>query len=283
MTKQQNGSQKLINKKQQAACSPNANRSYTHGNRTAKAVVMFHGVTACPAQFADLAQYFYDKGYNVYVPLTPHHGLPDGREHSKVTAKELVDYVTESVNITSGLGDERGVAGLSGGGMLATWAAEYRPGPDVKHLLVLSPFYEPATAKAPKWQLPFLAVLYGKHILPDKFIEPATPTDAAFSYYALANYKIVMKNLRADNVANGLTTIGIITSEGDDQIDLPLAQSLPGALANKNQLELLSYSIPKDWNIGHNVVDPSDSNVAAHQAFLFDLYFNFYEGRGGQH
>ena len=49
-------------------------RLHTHGTKTQKAVLMLHGYTACTSQFAELAQYFYDKGYNVYAPLAPQHG-----------------------------------------------------------------------------------------------------------------------------------------------------------------------------------------------------------------
>lgn len=249
---------------------------HTHGAKTTKAVVILHGVTACPKEFAGLAQKFYDNGYNVYVPLTPHHGLPNNREHGKVTAKELTDYVTTSLNIATGLGDERGVIGLSGGGMLATWAAEYRP--DVKHLLMLSPFYEPATAKAPKWLLPLLYVLYGKHILPDRFVEPSSPGDAAFSYAALANYGIVSKNIQPDHAAPGLKTIGLVTSSIDDQIDLDQAKQIPARLAKASSLSLQQTVLPADWHIIHDIVDQDSGVVAAHKDYLFDLYFNHYEG-----
>jgi carboxylesterase len=258
-------------------CDTCHSKLYTHETKTAKSVVMLHGVTACPEQFTDLAQKFYDSGYNVYVPLTPHHGLPDGREHGKVTAQELVNYATQSLNITAGLGDETGAIGFSGGGVLATWAAEYRT--DVKHLLVLSPFYEPASSQAPKWQLPFLYFLYGKHILPDKFVEPATPTDAAFSYSALANYGIVTKNLKSDSFAPNLTSIAVVTSDGDDQIDLALAKKIPEDIAKVESLTFRQTALPTDWHIGHNIVTPDDSAIAQKKDYLFNLYFNYYEGR----
>lgn len=79
-----------------------------HGHKTARAVVMFPGYPNCPAQFAELARFYYDHGYNVYVPLAPKFGTHDEWGHTKVTATELADYANQAVNLTSGLGEEVG-------------------------------------------------------------------------------------------------------------------------------------------------------------------------------
>src|SRR3954464_1624534 len=48
-----------------------------HGHRTARAVVLFHGLTDSPRQFADLADSLFADGDNVLVPrparASPHH------------------------------------------------------------------------------------------------------------------------------------------------------------------------------------------------------------------
>lgn len=250
---------------------------YSHGDTTAKSVVMFHGVTACPKQFAGLAEKFFDAGYNVYVPRAPRHGLVDKNLHGEVRSKELVDYVNQSITIGDGLGDEVGVVGLSGGGMLATWATEYRP--EVSRTLVLSPFYEPAAAQAPKWQLPLLNVLYGLHILPDTFTVPSTPDGAAFSYRALGNYNILTKNLKDDPESPNLRGFATIISKDDDQIDLDLAYSIPQKIANANeQIRLIQQTLPASWQLGHDIVSLENTNVAARSEQLFDLYLRTYEG-----
>lgn len=249
----------------------------THGQKTAKVVVMLHGVTACPNQFDSLAKVFFDAGYNVYIPRAPYHGTADKKDHGQVTSRNLVDYVNASITTATGLGDELGVVGLSGGGMLATWASEYRP--EVKSALVLSPFYEPAATQAPKWQLPFLHVLYGFHILPDTFIEPATPDGAAFSYRALANYDIVAKNFKKDPSGLSLKNLAVVTSASDDQIDLDLAKSIPQSIASANNIPIIATDLPADWNVGHDIVSLENKEVVARQNSLFRLYFNSYENR----
>src|SRR5690348_3943799 len=50
----------------------------THGHRTARAVVLLHGYTDSPRQFADLADSLFAEGDNVYVPRLPHHAERGG-------------------------------------------------------------------------------------------------------------------------------------------------------------------------------------------------------------
>ena len=93
----------------------------THGKRTAKAVMMIHGVSACPQQFADLGDTFFNAGYNVYIPRVPSHGLTDNKRHGEITIPAMAQFMNSSTSIISGLGDETGVIGLSGGANMATW------------------------------------------------------------------------------------------------------------------------------------------------------------------
>lgn len=249
----------------------------THGAKTARAVVMFHGLTACPAQFKELARLFYDAGYNVYIPKAPYHGTANKKTHGGVTASGLGEYANTSITIGTGLGDEVGVVGLSGGGAVATWATEYRP--EVTRLLLLSPFYEPAASQAPKWQLPLLHVLYGMHILPDRFVEN---NGTLFSYRALANYDIVTKNLKSNPSGLHLTNLGLITTPNDTQIDMDLATQIPQKIAHSNKLQYIETSLPKDWGVEHDVVTPTNTRVAPHKDRLYKLFFDTYEGRATQ-
>src|SRR4051794_35559704 len=101
-------------------------RLLSHGAKTAKAVLLLHGYTSCPADYSALAQLFYDRGYNVYVPRAPLHGLRDALAYRDVTAAGLIGYADDAMSVVAGLGNEAGVVGISGGGVLATWLAEYR-------------------------------------------------------------------------------------------------------------------------------------------------------------
>ena len=247
---------------------------YIHPQPTAQAVVVFHGVGACPQQFSVVAQYFYDHGYNVYVPLTPEHGRADNLNHAKVTAQQLIDYVNTSVNITDGLGSHIGVIGLSGGGNLATWAAEYRP--EVKRLLALSPFYEPSVSQAPKWKIRPLMVLYGNHLVPDALNKPNDPQHA-LSYYALAQYVTVFHNLPEPLKKTNLQHVAVVMAADDDLIDQPLALKTLGNIASTDHLTLEHYEVPASFKLGHDIVSPDNQYVAQNQAFLDQKYLAMYE------
>lgn len=248
---------------------------HAHEQPTAKTVVMFHGVSACPLQFSTLAQYFYDHGYNVYTPLAPEHGRLDHLNHAKVTTQGLVDYVNSSVNVTSALGGEVGVVGLSGGGNLATWASQYRP--EVKRLLTLSPFYEPSVSQAPKWQIRPLLVFHGNNfLLPEQLNKPDDPQHA-LSYRALAKYVTVFKNLPQPAKDNGLKNIVVAMADDDKEIDQALAHKVLDSIAKANRKTLVHYQAPADLKLGHDIVSPENEYFVQHQAFLLSKYLSLYE------
>lgn len=266
----------LLNKEesQDGVLDKCASTLMSHGKKTAKTVVMLHGITACPEQFKELGKQFFDQGYNVYIPRAPHHGLTDTKQHKNVVTQELVDYANDSVTTATGLGDEVGVIGLSGGGAIATWAAEYRS--EVSRLLILSPFYEPDASQAPKWQLPLLKKLYGYHLLANAY---SGPNETGFSLWTLANYLILTDNLKENPTGLNLKSIGVVTSAADDVIDHKLAASIPQTIADKNDLTLLQRELPKEWNVGHAIVSPTETGVPKHKQELYKLYQAFYEGR----
>jgi alpha-beta hydrolase superfamily lysophospholipase len=115
-----------------------------HGHRTPRAVVLFHGFTDSPRQFADLADSLYAAGDNVLVPRLPHHAERGKtvRELARLTATELCRVADQSVDIAAGLGDSVIVAGLSVGGTMAAWSAEHRR--EVKRAVVIAPALEAA-------------------------------------------------------------------------------------------------------------------------------------------
>jgi pimeloyl-ACP methyl ester carboxylesterase len=111
----------------------------THGQRTERAVVFFHGYTNCPQQFRELGQIFYDMGYNVLIPRLPRHGMADRKVEnlSPLKAEELRDCADTSVEIMCGLGRKVYVAGLSAGGTLAAWIAQNRS--EVTRAILIAP------------------------------------------------------------------------------------------------------------------------------------------------
>jgi alpha-beta hydrolase superfamily lysophospholipase len=116
------------------ACKPYL---LSHGEKTKRVVVYYHGFTNCPKQFVRLGQIFFEKGYNVLVPRMPYHGLQDRTQMRNLTAEGLARELDDTIDIARGLGEEVIVIGLSGGGTMATWAAQFRQ--DVERAILIAP------------------------------------------------------------------------------------------------------------------------------------------------
>jgi len=242
----------------------------THGKKTARAVMILHGVSGEPSAMAELADWLYQAGYNVYVPRAPHHGLKDGKQHGKVRASELVKFMSDSAGLVSGLGDELGVIGHSGGGTLATWLAQYGDGL-FSRVLLLSPYYEPDASQAPKWQVALLRNVYGNHLLPDQFF------DGALSYRALANYVIIKQNYRSDLKAQGLKHVGLIIGSEDRLIDGAMASNIAEKMAKNSDASLTHETTPAHMGVGHELIWPGDKAVKQYKKELYDMYVRVYE------
>jgi carboxylesterase len=247
-------------------------RSYAmlHGDVTAKAVLMLHGYTDCPAQFTELAEHYYLQGYNVYVPLAPRHGTVDPLAHAALTAQELVNYATTSMDIAAALGTEAGTVGISGGGDLATYLATERPA-QVQRLLVISPFYRPAAGQAPAVVVKPFTVLFGFRLVPDHF------NGNGFSFAALSQYLRLAAITDTGTHLPGLRSIAVVTSANDTFIDLRRARKVPGDIAATNHLPLVQFEIPAATGIGHDAVNPG--GLGAEKPSLYARYLGMYEGQ----
>ncbi len=113
----------------------------THGRKMERAIILMHGMTNCPQQYAQLAPLFFERGYNVLIPLMPCNGLadPDTEALKDVTAEQLRDCSNTMVDIGRGLGDHLTFAGISGGGTMAAWVAQNRS--DVDQAVLIAPAF----------------------------------------------------------------------------------------------------------------------------------------------
>jgi carboxylesterase len=116
---------------------------FTHGARAPRAVVLLHGFTNCPKQFAPLARILHDSGANVLVPRMPRHGRRDRMtgELAKLTGRDLVDAAAEALDAAHGLGDSVIVVGLSSTAVAAAALAAGRA--DVERAVLLAPAMAP--------------------------------------------------------------------------------------------------------------------------------------------
>ncbi len=110
-----------------------------HGARTARSAVLFHGLSASPMQFVQIARGLHERGYNVIVPRLPRHGHADRMSEALATmrAEDLKATAISSLEVARGLGERVTVAGFSLGGLLAAWAAQTQ---EVERAVPIAPF-----------------------------------------------------------------------------------------------------------------------------------------------
>ena len=239
-----------------------------HDKPTAKAVVMLHGISACPEQFGELADTFYKAGYNVYVPRVPQHGFSDNAQHAELSLNEMGDFLQHTADVASGLGEEVGVVGLSGGGNMASWLVQRSS--VFSRALLLSPFYEPALRHVPKWQIPFMMSLYGRNILPNYF-------NGELAVRTVAKYVLLYNNYHPDLHAPALEHVAVVTSDLDDDIDLALAHHVPQQLAKINNTTYKETRLSDEFAVYHDIVGPNTPGMSEHKAQLYQMYLEMYE------
>lgn len=142
-----------------------------HAHRTPRAFVLFHGLTNSPRQFRKLADTLYASGDNVFVPRLPDHGLRGATAAvlGNLTAESLRDVADAAIDLAGGLGDSVVVLGVSLGGNMAAWAAQFRP--DVYRAVIVSPAlgvsHVSTSAETPMMNLALRVPNYLKNGSPD--------------------------------------------------------------------------------------------------------------------
>ncbi len=113
----------------------------THGHKVEQVIILMHGMTSCPRQFIEFGTLLKEQGYNVLIPRMPYNGYKDleSSDLRYLTMKDLRDSCTTMVDIAHGLGDSVTYVGLSVGGTMAAWVAQYRA--DVDRAILMAPAF----------------------------------------------------------------------------------------------------------------------------------------------
>ena len=106
-------------------------------------IVIWHGFTNAPSQFAAIAEWLRSAGYRVLLPRMPYHGEENllNRDLLKLTTGQLVDHLDTVVDIAAGFGAPVWAVGLSAGATIAVWAAATRH--EVRRLVLAAPLVAP--------------------------------------------------------------------------------------------------------------------------------------------
>jgi carboxylesterase len=236
----------------------------SHGGRTARAVLCFHGFTNCPQQFRALGERLYAAGDNVYIPRLPHHGLADRMttDLERLTAEELVRFADRQVDLACGLGDTLVVTGLSLGGLLAVWAAETRP--EVARAVAISPLFGlslvpgPLTALlANLWlrtpgQFPWWDPRYRAAVPGPSYVYPRYSTRALAEALRLAQ----ALTARARRSPPAARSLAVVTLDGDPAVDARAALAVAGAWRERGSGRVATYRFASTLGLGHDLIDP---------------------------
>nr|WP_269328829.1 alpha/beta fold hydrolase [Kineosporia babensis] len=228
---------------------------------------MLHGYAGSPHSFEHLITYFHERGYNVYAPREPNHGLREGAR--PLSAAGLVRYADEALSVAAGLGDEVGIIGFSGGGALATWLSAYRP-ESVSRLLLLAPFFAPHPAQVPPWSVRALTVLFGLRMLPDRPVP-----NTGYTLHGVAQYLRVMANQPTGLLNPGLLSVGVAYSALDEFIDRACALEISSRLAEASGVKAQVHEFPPEAGLVHDVVAPDV--LLENAGRIADLYLSLYE------
>jgi carboxylesterase len=238
----------------------------THGEKADTVIVFLHGFTACPEQFAELGQEYFERGYNVYIPRTPHHGFNDrrGEPLKGLTAEEMAEFSHQTADIAQGLGERVIIAGLSGGGVMATYLSQERD--DVDVAAPISPFlgikFIPRIFNRPFANL-FLT-------LPDfwQWWDPIhkenNPLSAPYSY---ARYSLhaLLENMRLGYAAEadakrtrpaaGQTIV--ITNANDDSVNYDVIAEFEQLWQEHGEENLVTFQFEKALKLPHDLISPT--------------------------
>ena len=245
-------------------CRTNA---ITQGRRTDEAVVLLHGFTSCPAQFAVVAQAYADAGYNVVVPRLPAHGFADRLTDgpSAVTPQMLTDSVDRAVDIASGLGERVTVVGLSAGGTMAAWAAAHRD--DVDEAVVVAPLMLPKVLPEPVLA-PFARAAAR---VPDLYLwwdgdrkeQLATPPYAypRYSIRSLGAFLAVGRDAQGEiDRETPLDRIVVVVNEADGAVSNVPTDDFEARIAGSaTQAGLVVVSADRGWK--HDLITPDGENA----------------------
>jgi carboxylesterase len=240
-------------------------RALLHGGRTRRVVVLVHGLTNCPQQWAPFADQLHARGINVVLPRMPHHGFADRltTDMGNLRAEELRDFGDRVVDIATGLGDEVVIAGISAGGIVAAWAGQHRPE------LAKSILIAPSLGFGSFGGMVQLLIMNVALFLPDIATQKFTKVDRAMPYayigwssralgevlrLGLATFLAALKERPA--VQNLL----VITNANDLAVNNSLARQLVSLWQARGLQRVAFYDFDRSEKLEHDLIDPNNPN-----------------------
>jgi pimeloyl-ACP methyl ester carboxylesterase len=249
---------------------PNVNpacytRLYTHGHRTERSLVLFHGFTNCPQQFDALGKHFYELGWNVLIPRYPRHGYSDRLTTSiaELRSEHLIAVANRAAEAGAGLGQRLTVAGLSLGGILAGYLAQTRGG--IERAVLIAPML--GLKPIPGWGLNAITGL--ALVLPNFYIwwnsrlkdrigpQHGYPRFATRAYAALFETGSALRKAAGTNAPKA-QHIDVITNASEPRLDNRFTYQLVEEW-RRHGATVGTFEFPISDHLPHDLIDPANS------------------------
>ncbi|GIW06087.1 MAG: hypothetical protein KatS3mg060_0892 [Dehalococcoidia bacterium] len=232
----------------------------THGRRTARAIVLVHGITNCPAQFEPFGRLLFERGYNVLLPRMPKNGYADRMTNalSELTAEQLRDFADRIADIVVGLGEQTIIAGLSAGGVIAAWVTQFRP--DIGRTVLIAPSLGLGRYRSGVQFLLAGALLRGPNIQTQRFrpFEDGPP----YSYYGYSTRalgEVLRLGLATARAAlqrpPAVQDVVVVTNGNDAAVNNNITRQLVSLWQSKGLQRVTSFDFPRSAGLVHDLID----------------------------
>lgn len=255
----------------------------THGRKTEKAIVMFHGYTNCPQQFRQLGDLYHARGYNVLLPRLPFHGLADRMNEMvvKLTANHILDTANKAVDIAQGLGEQVTVMGLSLGGVMAGWLAQNR---EVERAVLFSPAF--GVKIMPAFLTPILSFAFRR--FPNQFQwwdptnkDPNVGAQHGYPRFAtrpLGHIFHLSQQLKAQAKQSAPATknIFVVTNGNDQGVNYDLIQHMVWQWRRWGDVTVKTHHFPVSDELDHDFIEPT--HPKQHIDYVYPILMDWLEG-----
>jgi alpha-beta hydrolase superfamily lysophospholipase len=239
-----------------------------HGHPTKQVFVLMHGLSNCPAQFAEFGRLLFERGHNVVIPRIPYHGEQDRltTDWARLKAEDMLDAGNQAVDLARNLGDKIAAAGLSINGATVAWMAQNRS--DLDRAVLLAPFLAPAGL--PDWTLTPVERLLLR--LPNMFfwwnsklkenlqgppyVYPRFPTRVMAETMRLGG--AVLRESRSQSPRSA--SILVVTSASDTAANNRVTSELVANWQRLRQTGIETFEFPAADKVPHDFIDPNQPN-----------------------
>ncbi|MGH7738270.1 MAG: alpha/beta hydrolase [Candidatus Tyrphobacter sp.] len=241
-----------------------------HEERSREAVLLFHGLTAAPAQFRRYARALFERGCNVLVPRLPLHGYADRLTPAlaDLTGDVLRTFSGRALDAARELGERVTVAGFSAGGTLTLSLAQSER---FARAVAIAPFF--GAAAVPRIAMDLAMALWLR--LPNRFVwwdpiarerqgpahgYPRYPTHALARLYELA--RSIARRAREPATADA---VAVVLNCGEAAVSNAQLRALVARWRDAGvRVELIEL---RGMPPSHDIIEPERNRALSERVF----------------